>query len=323
MRKPRLLPLSAALFLAAAAVAEAGGGMYMGGGGGGRGAYGGGGGGFGGGMSAGRGSAASGPMTSAPSASYGASRGATAGRGGNWNGGNGNWNGRHGGHGGHNGHGHWGWSGYYPYYGYGWWGWPYYWGAGIGFAATWPYWSGTWVDPYYGYYGAPATTYYYGAPSGTIIYRSDQPNATPVPQGPAVRLYCPATNAFYPNVTECSEQWLRVLPNDGAAPAPQQQPIPQSMPQSVPQSQAPAARPAYPNGSRGYDVNASNANPRYVRASMTMAASMPVSASAAMPDANATDAPLASTRARKIPAPRAVLPGQSPPGTIVAELRAD
>ena len=306
-------PLAAAVLLAVAAAADAGGGVYMGGGGGGRGASGGGGG-FGGARAGG----GSGPGMSAPSANYG-SRGAGPGGSpnrGNWNGGHdGNWHGGHG-HGGH----------YYGGYYGGWW-WPYW---GFGLAATWPYWSGYWGDPYYYYgapattyyYGPPATTYYYGAPSGTIIYRSDQ-NATPVPQGPAIRLYCPATNQFYPDVNECSQQWLRVLPNDGAAPVPQQQPVPQSSPQPTPRSEAPASRPAYPNGASGYDLRSSSDAPTIVRASMTMAASMPVSANAAIADANASGVRHASSSFTRIPAPRATLPGRSAPGTLVAEVRAD
>lgn len=314
----KLTPIAAALLLAAAAVAEAGGGVYMGGGGGGRGAFtGGGGGGFG------RAMSTAGPGMSAPSASPGLGRGATggSGRGGGWNGGqSGNW---HGNNGNWHGGGHWH-GGYYPYYG-GWW--PY-WGLGFGLAATWPF----WYDPYYYYpygapattyyYGPPATTYYYGAPSGTIIYRSDQPGVTPVPQGPAIRLYCPATNAFYPDVAECSQQWLRVLPNDGVAPTPQPS-NPQSQPQPVPQSQAPAVRPAYPNGSRGYDVTASSGAPRYVRASTTMTASMPVSAGAAIVVGDASFVRTASSAGRTIPAPRMTLPGAAAPVSTVAELRAD
>ncbi|HVJ72757.1 MAG TPA: hypothetical protein VNB03_01870, partial [Casimicrobiaceae bacterium] len=294
---------------------------YMGGGGGGRGSYGGGGGGFGGGFGGARAAGASGPSMSVPSAggpSAGVgSRGATAGRG-NWNG-NGNWNGSHSGNWHGHGHGgHWyGYSGWYPYYG-GWW-WPA-WGATIGLAATWPYWAGYYGDPGYTYYTPPATTYYYGAPSGTMIYRSD-PQGTPVPQqAPAIRLYCPATNAFYPDVTQCSQQWLRVLPNDGAAPAPQES-LPQSAPQPVPQSHAPATRPGYPNGSRGYDLTASSGTPQYVRASTTMASSMPVSAT--LVARNAAFEPVASSGTKKIAAPRMSLPGQEAPGSVVAELRAN
>ena len=279
-----LTTLSAAVLLAVATAAQAGGGAYMGGGGG-RGMSGGG---FGGG-GMGRGMSAGGPAMSMPSAGWnggsGGPRNATGGGRGNWNGGNGWHGGGHGGHGGHgHGHGHGYWYGgwYYPY-----WYWPA-WGATIAVATTWPYWSGYYVDPYYypGYTPyAPPTYQYYGPGSGTIIYR-DQPGAPQgapqqQPQQQPYRLYCPATNQYYPDVSECSQQWLKVVPNDGAAPPPTPgaRPTPQSLP-------------VYPGTEpKSKDSSASAAPARYVltRASTT------------------------------IPAPRSTLPGAGAGTILVAE----
>jgi hypothetical protein len=165
-----------------------------------------------------------------------------------------------------------------------------------------------------------------------------------------VKLFCPATNAFYPDVTECSQQWLQVQPNSGAAPAPQrvppqqyvpqqyvpQQNVPQSMPQSyVPQSAPRTVRPAAPNGSRGYEVNAATASP-YMYASVrsesmaaparvvsAASASMPISASASVPERDATPLQVASDRPRMIAAPRAELPRMATTEILVAQGRID
>lgn len=297
--------LAAALLLAAAGTSDAGGGRYMGGGGGGMGSYSSGG--FGGGGFGARGmSAGSGPTTSVPSASYGSRPG--SGNGGRWNGGN-YTNGGHGNnwHGGKPYGGYWYGGWYYPY-----WYWPA-WGATIAVATTWPYWTGTWVDPYYYPYPAysyPYPTYqYYGPPSGTIIYRdgpgTTTPGAPPAQQMPQqapqpFRLYCPATNQYYPDVGECTQQWLKVVPNDGAAPTPQSGPAP--TPQSSPQT--------------------SSAAPRYVYASSTTSASVPITSGAMRVREPGTIAAGAYV-GNKIPAPRMDVPSRRVQGLVVAESRAE
>ena len=314
MRTSTLTTLSAAVLIAVASAAQAGGGAYFGGGGGGRGMSGGGmGGGFGGarGMSSGGGGA-----MSAPSATYGSRSGGSSGRHpGNWNGGNGrhgNWNGHHG-HGHGHGHGYWYGGWYYPY----WW-WPT-WGATIA-VGTWPYWSGTWVDPYY--YPNSPYYYYYGPPSGTIIYR-DQPGQTTPGPGQAApqtapgqatppaqpfRLYCPATNQYYPDVGECSQQWLKVVPNDGAAPSPAQ-PAPQS-------GQPQAYEPLQP--ARGTPQKRA---PEYIQARTTASSTMSTSitTSAAMRVREPGMIAVASHAGSKIPAPRMAVPASRIAGTVVAQ----
>jgi hypothetical protein len=288
----KLSTLTAAILLAAATVAEAGGGAYMGGGGGGgRGMSMGGGG--------GRGMSAGGGGMSAPSSGWsggGGSRNASPNHGGgngtgNWHGNNGNW---HGGHG--HGHGYWYGGWYYPY----WW-WPA-WGATIAVGA-WPYWSGTWVDPYY--YPAQPQTYYYGGPSGTIVYRDGPPAAQGqggvAPPSQPFRMYCPATNQYYPDVSECAQQWLKVLPNDGAAPS-----MPQSGPQPMPQSQPmPQTRNV----------------PQYVptRATSTTTASLAVATPLRETGAVKVGS---SSYGTKIAAPRMDLPGARAGNSIVAEVSA-
>ncbi|MEO8484705.1 MAG: hypothetical protein ABI585_00060 [Betaproteobacteria bacterium] len=331
----KLTPLAAAVLLAVAAVAEAGGGAYMGGGGGGGGrsasggSFGGGasagrsGGGFGGGASVGRGGG--GGSMSAPSASF-ASRGGGQG---SWNGNRDNVNGNHGNWNGNGNHGHWngnhgnwhggrywGYAGWYPYWG-GWW-WPAF-GASVALASTWPYYGATttYVEPYPTYYyGAPAGADY-GAPVGTVIQRQE-PSAAPAPQGPAVRLYCPATNAFYPQVTECNQQWLKVLPNDGAAPSPNSY-----VPQSAPRSRAPAVQQDDRSVSRGGAGTASLAAPRLANATSTISGSVPISASAELAFRDAATIAVALNTARRIPAPRMALPGAGPGETVVARLNAE
>jgi hypothetical protein len=344
--------LTAALLLALALPAESGGGAYFGGGGGG-GGRGMSGGGFGGGM--GRGVGAMPTGGSMGGASYGAPRapawgGGRGGNGnGNWHGGNGNW---HGGNGNWHGHWHgsyWGYGGwYYPYWG--WW-WP-----GLTIAATWPYWYGYGYPNYY-----DPGSWSYGAPSGTIIYRSGPDGAASAPN-PTIRLFCPSTNAYYPDVRECGEQWLKVLPPENATPVPpptQDQPTPQSYtPRYAPpasqtsaqRSPAPATRaassywptaplpsmqrasppasaPSGPVNARGYEVTAS-LDSGYVRTSTRSEI-----ASAARPMTvgytPAADASVVATHSvpsavgTKIPAPRMSLPRGSAPVTQVAEIRAD
>src|SRR4029450_12931679 len=106
------------------------------------------------------------------------------------------------------------------------------------------------------------------------------------------RMYCPATNQYYPDVTQCAQQWLKVLPNDGAAP-----PMPQPQSQPMPQTQ---------------DA------PQYVptRAKSTTTASLglatPLRESGAVKVAS-------SSYGTKIAAPRMELPGKRAGDTIAAE----
>jgi hypothetical protein len=113
-------------------------------------------------------------------------------------------------------------------------------------------------------------------------------------------MYCPASNQYYPDVSECSQQWLKVLPNDGAAPS-----MPQSAPQPSPQSQPmPQTR----------DV------PQYVptRARSTTSASLAV----ATPLREGGAVKVASSYGTKIAAPRMDLPGTRAGNTVVAEIGA-
>lgn len=153
-----------------------------------------------------------------------------------WNGGHASgphWNGSHGGqrhwHGGHW-HSSWGWYG---------WGWPAAaFGASVALAATWPYWTGG-----YYYYDAPATYIYPPA----VVYRSSAPVGEIVAPAAAAspaswdfRLFCPATNAYYPDVLDCAPYFVKVNPDaNGSKSAPDAQrksapPAPPVFPQSAP-----------------------------------------------------------------------------------------
>ncbi len=133
-----------------------------------------------------------------------------------------------------------------------------------------------------------------------------------------VRLFCPTTQAFYPDVTQCSQTWVQVLPGPAGGTLPQSNspqpaaPSPQPYaPQSdTPQSRAPYGAPAAPAGaSRGYDVTASAASP-YVKASAPASRSEPM----------ATAYP---ARPRiLVPAPRADLPRRAT-ATQLAQTQVD
>ena len=339
-----LSALSAALLLSLSFPAESGGGGnggYMGGGGG-RGMSGGG---FGGGMGR-AGGMGGGSMGGA---SYGAARAPAWGNGGGrWNGGNGNWNGGNGNW--HGGHGH----GYYhgSYWGYGGWYYPYWgwWWPGLTIAAAWPYWYG-----YYGYpYAYDPGAWSYGAPSGTIIYRSGPDGAASAPN-PSIRLFCPSTNAYYPDVHECSDQWLKVLPPDNSTPVPPpvETPTPQSYtprttppatqtnlqrapatqssspwyPSYAPRSAPPAAAPSNPVNTRSYESTAS-LDSGFVRTSTRTeiaSTARPMAASYTQPAVTGVVAShtLPSAVGTKIPAPRMDLPRKTVPGVQVAEGRVD
>jgi hypothetical protein len=131
--------------------------------------------------------------------------------GGHWHGGD--WH-----HGGH-------WHGWYGvsvgiYLGPGfYWGWPYG-----------PYAYDAW--PYYDAYGDGPYGYAYVGPNVTYAYPNDPAYyfQAPAPEPPAFRYYCSDPKGYYPQVTTCTQSWLRVLPSDAeqaggasdppAAPAP-------------------------------------------------------------------------------------------------------
>ncbi|CAG1009526.1 hypothetical protein BURK1_03673 [Burkholderiales bacterium] len=252
---------------------------------------------------------AGGQVTSAPGARGGSWSGRHDGSGwrGGWRGGHDGWRGgrRYGGHD--------GWRGSRWYGGWGWWGWPA-WGATIGLAATWPWWSGAWAEPY---------AYSYGAPVGTVIYRS-APEPAAGSYEPMYRLYCPATSAFYPDVLQCSQQWLKVIAEPSPTPAAPSQPqsAPESLPPPVPPSQPyttpPAVRPSWPSGSRGYDVGASLDSP-YARTGArvddrdTAMSPAPTASIAARDTARAQVASI-----RLVAAPRAELPRRAEAPATVA-----
>jgi hypothetical protein len=135
-----------------------------------------------------------------------------------WSGGHGGWHGRHAGgsgsrwhgrgHGWHGGrwHGarwHGGWYGpryWYPGFA---------WGLGAGVALTYPWWG--WGYPTYHY--DPTYYDYVERPAGAVNEERtvDSPPATW--DTPAYRWYCPSPPGYHPEVTECSQGWLRVLPD--------------------------------------------------------------------------------------------------------------
>ena len=188
-------------------------------------------------------------------------------------------------------------------------------------------------------------------PSGQIIHR-EGPSQAPQNFGsnaPMVRLFCAPTQAFYPDVTTCSQTWVQVVPGTGTGqgPAPQDpqqqqftpqqyDPQPYNAPQYAPQPQmsAPMYRPAPPVPSRqsGYDINAATASPfvpttlqsgaTSARAATTMSSSTTMTASATLP-ADVAAKSSASARSRIIPAPRADLPGRPSPVSLLAQTQVD
>lgn len=178
---------------------------------------------------------------------------ATHGSGGHWGGGHGSWRG-----------GYWG-----PYWGVHGWGWgAAAVGATIALAATWPYWTGAY------YYDSPSATYVYPRPA--VVYRNatviePAPDAYPAApsspsSSPMFRLFCPASNAYYPDVLDCAPYFVKVNPDadraksappavapDTAVPAP----APRS---SAPSSYAPAARSVAPDAHAGLATQAAYRN---------------------------------------------------------------
>jgi hypothetical protein len=134
--------------------------------------------------------------------------------GGNWNGGwrGGSWHGN-GWHGNNVGFffgfpGVW-WPGYYPYWG---------WGGGYYNYASYPY-------PYYG------DAAVYGDPGQVVYIQRDQVADgayAPAPPAPAARsmptgqfsYYCINPPGYYPQVPQCTQEWLKVVPNGATRPTP-------------------------------------------------------------------------------------------------------
>ena len=242
--------------------------------------------------------------------------------------------------------GWWGpWGGWWgPAWGTGWWG-PT-WGVAVG--STWPWWGTTAVvAPVTTVVTPTASAWDTPMPSGQIVRREPPPASAP-PTGsagsPMVRLFCSATQAFYPDVTTCAVNWTQVLPGPGNAPLPQQAPPQSGAPQSfAPQPDALSGTRTYPAGApypavpqqRGYDVKASSSSPyvpvagssgdlvRPARAPSATADSMPAGASTTPPERAETPGTAASGRPRVIPAPRAEPPRRPSPVTLVAQMQAD
>jgi len=173
----------------------------------------------------------------------------------------------------------------------------------------------------------PSTTWVASAPSGVIVRREAPPVNAPSSNAPMVRLFCPTTQAFYPDVTSCAQTWVQVVPGTGTGqgsvpqqPMQQQPYAPQSAP---PQSGAPSYLhnvPASP--SRGVEVTASTSSSFVTTSSSssaatsarvvsTSSASMP--SSVPVPSRDEAMAAVASARPRVIPAPRADLPRRAVP----------
>ena len=144
--------------------------------------------------------------------------GSYGGSGGAWHGGgsSGAW---HGGTGYRGGYGY-GYRGGYGYGYRGWYGWPYY-GYGLALGAAFGY---PWYYPYYGYYGAAYPyAYPYGNAYPAAVYTAPGGAYDPGPtnyvqRDPGYRYYCRDPGGFYPDVSNCSSGWLKVLPDASAQP---------------------------------------------------------------------------------------------------------
>jgi hypothetical protein len=75
------------------------------------------------------------------------------------------------------------------------------WGFGYPYP-YWPYAYGAYPPPYYGY--APPPYYAHDGPS-EYVQREPEP-----PQ--EYWYYCPRARAYYPDIRECPEEWVKVLP---------------------------------------------------------------------------------------------------------------
>ena len=123
----------------------------------------------------------------------GGGNGRHVGGGNGWHGGGHRWHG--GGHHGHRWHGH-----HHRWYGY-----PYWYPAwGVGVALSYPWWG--WGYPY---------DYYYERPAGGVVFEERSFDAAPPrAASPEYLWYCPSPAGYHPDVTACTQPWLRVLPED-------------------------------------------------------------------------------------------------------------
>jgi hypothetical protein len=140
------------------------------------------------------------------------------GHGGGGHGGGGHGGGWHGGHGGWHGGTHIGFGFGFPGF---YWGYPYY--GGYPYYAGYPYYGGY---PYYAGYSSYAPYYYgdeaiYESMPSTYIQR-DMSNGVPRSGAPAgegqYSYYCPDPAGYYPQVQNCANGWLKVIPDNGPRP---------------------------------------------------------------------------------------------------------
>jgi hypothetical protein len=130
----------------------------------------------------------------------------------------------------------------------------------------------------------------------------------PGPDSPLHKLYCPATARFYPDVLECSQQWWRVLPNEGATPAP-------SAPQgSGPAWLPPSATQSVPGNARAFNTVASLSSTDAVLVDIDFGSILPTYgdvvnvAPGSASDQAARNSATSQVGMRKIPAPPMLLP---------------
>ena len=134
-------------------------------------------------------------------------------------------------------------------------------GVGLGGVWGWPY----MYPDYYGYYGYPGFFPYPGygytwgdapvtTPSLPVFVAPPPDSTAPTPVLPAQAAsywyYCPDSKAYYPQVQQCAQPWLTVLPSTPTPnPAPQElsepPPVPTS-PGTAPQTSPSAAPPTAP-----------------------------------------------------------------------------
>ena len=98
---------------------------------------------------------------------------------------------------------------------------------GPGFYWGWPYGPYAYDGwPYYDAYGDPYS-YVYAYPNVTFAYPMNpsyyvEPSQDAAPEPPSFRYYCSDPKGYYPEVANCTQAWLRVLPSD-TQPAPPSQ----------------------------------------------------------------------------------------------------
>lgn len=194
--------------------------------------------------------------------------------------------------------------GYRPPY-YNGWGWA--WGAaavglGIGLAATSPYW-GYYNYPYAAY---PAAPYYpaYGYGSNTTVIVDPpagalapaQPQAAP----PNFYYYCNSPAGYYPDVAQCSQPWMKVIP-DAAGPG---APPPRAPASSL--APNPIANPNRAVGTTMANVTRVPATPAYAAPATARVTVIPA------PATTQGYAGSTMTRVAIIPAPPRTAPGYAP-----------